>query len=292
LLVALKVLRDTWIGWQDDQAARHGAALAFYALFALAPLLLVATAVAGAVFGPESASERLNAQLRVLLTPEVAEALSGLVQNAYEGSGFAAGTLGALTSLYAGGRGFFHLQATLNHMWGVRVVRQQGLGPTIQRHFVAFASVMLCGILLLASIVGTMIVGMMADLAPLPRNWVMLRATQEITTFLLVWILLAVIYKTLPDAWIRWQDVAIGAAVTGVLFLIGKEAVALYVHEIGLRSSFGAAGALVIILVFSYYAAQVLLFGAELTYQIARHRGVPVKPRQGASRVVRTPVAD
>jgi len=292
LLVALKVLRDTWMGWQEDQAARQGAALAFYALFSVAPLLLVATAVAGAVFGPEAAAERLDAQLRVLLTPEVADALSALVQDAYEGSGFAAGTVGALTSLYAGGRGFFHLQATLNHMWGVRVQRQGGLRPTVQRHFVAFASVALCGILLLASIVGTMIIATMADLAPFPHHWMMLRTTQEITTFLLVWILLSVIYKTLPDAWVRWQDVAIGAAFTAVLFLIGKEAVAIYVHEIGLRSSFGAAGALVIILVFSYYTAQVMLFGAELTYQIARHRGVPVRPRHGASRMVRTPVAD
>ncbi len=292
VLVALKVLRDTWLGWQDDQASRQGAALAFYSLFAMAPLVLVATAVAGAVFGPEAAAQRLATQLRMLLTPDVADALSALVKDAYEGSRFAAGTLGLLTSLYAGGRGFFHLQATLNHMWGVRVVRQGGIGPTVQRHLVAFASVALCGILLLASIVGSMVLAMMADYAPIPRNWILLRLTQEATTLLFVWILLTVIYKTLPDAWIRWQDVAIGTALTAVLFLIGKEAVAIYVHQIGFRSSFGAAGALVVILVFSYYTAQVMLFGAELSYQIARHRGAPVKPRHGASRVVRTSVTD
>lgn len=288
------MLRDTYLGWQDDQATRHGAALAFYALFAFAPLLLVATAVAGSVFGPEAAALRLEAQLRVLLPPDVADTLGALVQDAARGSGFAAGSLGALASLYAGARGFFHLQATLNHMWGVRVARERGFLPTLQRHFVAFASVVLCGVLLLASIVGTMVLMVMADLAPLPvpRHWALLRATQETTTFLLAWILLTVVYKTLPDAWVRWQDVAIGAAVTALLFLLGKEAITFYLHEVGVRSSFGAAGAVVVVLVFSDYGAQVLLFGAELTYQIARHRGVPVKPRHGAVRVVRTSVEE
>lgn len=263
-------------------------------MFAFAPLLLVATAVAGSVFGPDSASARLESQLRVLLTPEVSDALLALVENASHGSGVAAGSLGVITSFYAGARGFFHLQATLNHMWGVRVARERGFLPTLQRHFVAFASVVLCGLLLLASFIGTMVLAMMADLAPFPgpQNWLLLRGVQSVATFVLAWILLTVVYKTLPDALIRWQDVAIGSAFTALLFLIGKEAISIYFHEVGLRSSFGAAGAVIVLLVFSDYSAQVLLFGAELTYQIARHRGVPVKPRQGAVRVVRTAVAD
>jgi membrane protein len=263
-------------------------------LFAFAPLLILATAVAGSVFGPEAAQRRLADQLEGLLTPEIGQALQVLVNDAYTKSGVAAGSIGALASVYAGGRGFFHLQATLNHMWGVRVVRQSGVGPTVQRHVVAFASVVLCGLLLLASVVGTMVLATIAENAPfrLPRHWALLRLTQEVTTFLLTWILLMVVYKTLPDARVRWRDMALGAAVTALLFLVGKQGIALYLREIGAASTFGAAGTLVAVLLFSYYSAQVLLFGAELTYQVARFRGVPVQPRAGAVRVVRTTLTD
>src|SRR5262245_56636962 len=131
LTSAIHVLRDTFVGWQDDAAARQGAALAFYALFAFAPLLILATGVAGSMFGPEAAQRQLAHQLEGLLTPEIAQALQVLVTDASTKSRVAAGSFGALASVYAGARGFFHLQATLNHMWGVRVVRDSAIGPTV-----------------------------------------------------------------------------------------------------------------------------------------------------------------
>lgn len=289
-LILLDLLQQTWREWRDDQASRQGAALAFYGLFAMAPLLLVATAVAGGVLGQEAAERRLAAQLEALTTPEVAQTLQVLVEDAYQSSGWAAGSLGVLTSLYAGARGFFHLQGTLNHMWGVRAVRDAGLLEMVRRKLLAFASALLCGALLLASVLLGMVLQTWAMAWPLhlPDHWLALRLAQEATTFGLALILLMVVFKTLPDARIRWRDVVVGSAVSAGLFLMGKHAIELYLQRVGATSSFGAAGALVAVMLYTYYVAQVLLFGAEFTYVFARWRGTPILPGPGAARVVRT----
>ena len=289
-MIVLQLLWETFLEWQEDAATRQGAALAFYGLFACAPLLLMASAVLGAVLGEQAAEKELAVQLEFLMTPELAATVQGLVHNAGRGSEWAAGTVGLLTLLYGGARGMFHLQATLNLIWGVRANRQGTVLVVVWRHLLAFGSVLLCGLLLLASVVGTVVLHSFAERAAerLPQSWALLRASQELGTFLLVLLLISVIFKTLSDARVRWRDVLLGAAASAALFLIGKQGMAIYLREVGAGSTFGAAGAVIAVLMYAYYSAQVVLFGAEVTFVVARHLGDPIEPGPNAVRVSRT----
>ncbi len=284
----IALLWETYREWTRDNATRQGAALAYYALFACAPLLLIATAVAGAVFG-DQASDELLVQLEVLTTPELARTVQTLVDNAAESrsSGIFAGTIGVLTSLYAGAFGMFQLQSTLNQIWGVRPNRQGGVFATLRGHLLAFTSVVSCGLLLLASVIGTMVLRGVAEQAAgrLPSNWPLWRAFQEIGGFLLAMLLISVIFKTLSDARPSWKQALVGAAMSSGLFLVGKHAIAFYLREIGTSSVFGAAGAVVAVLIYTYYVAQVVLFGAKFTHVWARNQGEPIRPGPHAVRV-------
>lgn len=294
-MILWELLAETFREWKDDRATLQGAALAFYALFAIAPLLVVATAVLGALFGNDFAEQRLGGELQSLLTPEITATVLALVRDsAAPGKGFAAGSLGVIASLYAAARGFIHLQATLNQVWGVRAIRKPGLLHLVRRKLLAFASVALCGVLVLASIVATVALHVVAQQATalVDPGVFVLRSSEEISAFLLVSVLLMVVYKTLPDVRIQWRDVVLGAAVSAMLFVFGKHAVTTYLRTVGSRSPFGAASAITAVLLYTQYMAQVLLFGAEFTFVVARWRGRPIRPGPGAARVVRMTVLD
>lgn len=293
-MVLWTLLSETFREWRNDRATLQGAALAFYALFSAAPLLVVATAVVGWLLGPEAAAEKLDRELRTLLSPEIAAAVRVLVDGAdhHRGPGWAAGSLGLLASLYGGARGFLHLQATLNQVWGVRAIRGPGMVEVVRRKLLAFASVALCGLLLLASLVATIVFHALASRASeaLQPGWLLARIGEEGSTLGIVTVLLCVVYKTLPDVRIQWRDVVVGAGVSAALFVGGKHGIAYYLRTVGAGSTFGAASALAAMLLYTQYVAQVLLFGAEFTFVFARWRGQPILPGVGAARVVRTTV--
>jgi membrane protein len=282
----LDLLHDAWRQWRHGRAQMHSAGLAFYALFSLAPLALVATAVAAALLGTESAEALLDRQLVRLLTPDVAEAARSLIRDtSRSGARWAAGGIGLLTSVYAGSRGFLHLQQVLNDMWGVRP--GPALSPLgfLRRRLLAFASVGLCGLLLLGSLLLSVALhSLMEWLTQRVHPSVLLaRGVEDLTSLTLVVTLLWAVYVTLPDARVRWDDALAGASLAGVLFLAGKQAVSLYLRTFGATSAFGAAGSLVAFLIYVRYAAQVLLYGAEFTFVFARWRGRPVVPANGAA---------
>jgi membrane protein len=288
-----KLLRETFREWRDDRATLQGAALSFYALFAAAPLLIVATTVTGLLLGGDGAEELLARELGKLLTPEITRTVLGMVaESGQGGSGVVAGAIGLLASLWAASRGFFHLQATLNHLWGVRAVREPGAVAIVQRKLLAFASVALCGLLLLASLVATTALHAVARRAPFDPDQIVLRIAEELWTFGLASLLLTIVYRTLPDVRIHWGDVVLGAAVSGVLFVLGKHGVAFYLNHVGARSASGAASSVAAVLLYVHYMAQVLLFGAKFTFVFARWRGHPIRPGPGAARVIRTTVRD
>ena len=291
-MLLLRLLWETLLEWQQDNATRQGAALAFYALFACAPLLLVATAVASAFVGEQTAGEQLGVQLRVLATDELAQTIQALMQNSatHRSSGLAAGTLGVVTTLVAGANGMFQLQSTLNLIWGVRANKRGSVIEVVRSHLLAFASVITCGLLLLASVLGTMALRTLAQRAAetLPAHWALLRASQELGGFLLAMLLISIVFKTLSDARPSWRDVLVGAAVSSALFLLGKHGIAWYLREVSASSVFGAAGAVIAVLIYAYYTAQVLLFGAEFSFVLARHLGEPIGPGPNAIRVERT----
>lgn len=289
------LLRETVRRWRDDRATQQGAALSFYALFSIAPLLIVATAAMGIVFGTDRAERRLAVELRSLLTPEVAHTVEALVHDASTSrSGIAAGSFGLLISLYGASRGFLHLQATMNSVWEVRAIRGPGLLELVRRKLLTFASAAVCGLLLLVSLMATIVFHAATERATahVAVHWVWLRISEELSTFVVVSVLLMIVYKTLPDAAIRWRDTLVGASVSATLFVLGKHAIAYYMRHAGLSSTFGAAGAIAAVLVYVQYMAQVLLFGAQFTFVFARSSGRPIVPKAGAARVVRTTVRD
>lgn len=290
-MAIVRLLRETWEEWRADRAAQQSAALAFYALFSVAPLVLVATAVVSAIFGTAAAEDRLARELQGLLTPQVADAVRVLVRNAASGrSPWAAGSLGILVSFYGAARGFFQLQSTLDHMWGVRALPGATWVELIRRNLLAFASVALCGSLLMVSLVATIVLHGMAErlTEQLGASLFVVRLTEEASSFVLVSMLLMVIYKTLPDVRIRWRDVTVGSLVSAGLFVIGKHAIALYLRHVGSVSTFGAASTLVAMMLYVQYIAQVLLFGAEFTFVWARAQGRPIIPGPGAERIRRS----
>ncbi|MEZ4240187.1 MAG: YihY/virulence factor BrkB family protein [Myxococcota bacterium] len=291
-MVLWQLLRETFREWRDDRANAQGAALAFYALFAAAPLLVVATTVAGFVLGSDGAEAMVASELGKLLTPEITANVVQLVEASSDSTGVVATAAGLMATLWAASRGFFHLQATLNAMWGVRSVREPGVVALVERKLLAFASVALCGILLLASLIATTALYVAARRAPFSFDAIVLRLLEEVWTFGLVTLLLMIVYRTLPDVRIHWGDVVLGSAVSAMLFVFGKHAVAVYLHHVGTHSASGAAGSVAAVLLYVQYMAQVLLFGAKFTSVFARWRGHPIRPGPGAARVVRTTVRD
>ena len=284
----IRLLYETLDEWQQDNASRQGAALAFYGLFACAPLVLFATIVLGALFGEQTARDELEAQLAVLTTHEVADTVLRLVElSARAPTDWTASAVGALTLLFGAFRGLLHLQATLNLIWGVRADRRGTFAHVVRRHLLALGSTLLTGVLLVSSIAVTMVLRSVANHAAggLPRHWVLLRLSEDLGTGLLSMMLIAIVFKTLSDARLQWRDVLVGAAVSAGLLVLGKHGMAWYLRLIVQASAFGAAGAVVGVLIYAYYMAQVVLFGAEFTYVLARSLGDPIEPGPNAVRV-------
>ncbi len=289
-MTVIRLVFETLTEYQHDAASRQGAALAFYGLFACAPLILFATLILGAVFGEQTARDELAAQLTVLTTEEVAQTVLRLVELATRGpADWKASTLGALTLLFGAFRGLLHLQATLNLIWGVRAHHQGTFGEIVRRHLLAFGSSLLTGVLLLGSIAFTMVLRSIALQAAgsLPRHWFLLRISEDVGTGLLSMLLISIVFKTLSDARLQWRDVVVGAGVSAGLLVLGKHAMAWYLRMMLGATAFGAAGAVVGVLIYAYYMAQVVLFGAEFTYVVARTLGDPIEPGPNAVRVRR-----
>jgi membrane protein len=236
--------------------------------------------------------DHLRQDLDAFLTPEVADAVAVLAESRQvHGGGFWATWLGLIPAAYAALQGVARLQSTLNMVWGVRAVRGPGLAALVRRKLLAFASIALCGALLLASVGLGLAVQWLTGLATgsfAHRWWWSAPMFQELSTFSLSALLLVIVYKTLPDARIRWRDVLVGALFSAALFLGGKHVVGWYLHQVGVATSWGAASAVVAVLLYAQYVAQVVLFGAEFTFVFARWSGQPIRPGPGAARVVRT----
>ena len=271
-----ELLRDTVTEWWEDNAPRLGAALAFYTLLSLAPLLVVVTAIAGVTFGKSAAEGQLVAEIQDLVGPRGAEAIQTLLANAHEPTTGLVATVVSLVVLLLGATGVFaELQDALNIVWEVESQRPSGVWAAIKDRFLSFVMVLGIGFLLLVSLVAS------AALAALGRfaggHWPQLapglHAAELAVSLAVFTVLFAAIYKVLPDAKIAWGDVWVGAAVTALLFTLGKYLIGLYLGTSSVGSAYGAAGSLAVFLVWVYYSAQVLFFGAEFTQVYANRYG-------------------
>lgn len=278
------LLKRTAECWWDDKVPRLGAALAFYSVLSIGPLLLIVTAIAGLVFGREAVTGQLATQIQGLVGKEAAETLQMAVANAYQpDTGILAAALGLGTLLFAASGVFAQLQDALNTIWGIET-KSRPFIYTIKDRFLSFTMVLGTGFLLMTSL--TVSAGLAAFGEMFFGRFETFAAIMELVNFLVsfgvITILFALIFKVLPDAHIQWKDVWLGAVLTAALFTIGKFLIGLYLGKSALSSTYGAAGSLVIILIWVYYSSQILFFGAEFTQVYAEHRGKIILPSHHA----------
>ncbi len=265
-----------------------GAALAFYTLFAMAPLFVIVLAIAGVWFGEEAARRELFSQVSGLVGSAGGEAIQALVSAANKPKTGAWAAVIAVATLFVGATGVFvQLQDALNSIWGVRRVPGRGLRNFIKDRLLSFALIVGIGFLLLVSLVvsaglsalGKFMVGL------LPEQGTIWQGINFVVSFGVITLLFAMIFKVLPDVKIAWRDVWIGAILTALLFNLGKFLLGLYLGRSSVTSAYGAAGSLVIVLLWVYYSAQILFFGAKFTQIYSTKHGSRLEPAPGARAV-------
>lgn len=282
-----KLLKETFSEWQADKVPLWAAALAYYTAFSLAPLLVIAIAIASAVFGEEAARGEVVGQIKGLVGEPGAEAIQAMLQNTQKpGSGGVVATVVGIGALLLGASGVFgQLQEALNAIWGVQPKPGRGMRFFIQNRFVSFAMVLVIGFLLLVSLL--LSAGLAAFSAFLGHLFPDLAIAGQILNFLISFgvmvLLFGLIYKVLPDVKVPWKYLWIGAIVTALLFNIGKFLIGLYLGSGSVSSTYSAAASLGIILLWVFYSAQILLFGAEFTKVYAKRHGMHrIKPVEDA----------
>jgi membrane protein len=269
---AARLARDTWNEWNNHQAARLGAALAFYAILSIGPLLLIVISVAGLAFGDGHTRGYLLAQMQHLVGNEGARAIGDILSNSSNKGKSVTATIVGLLTLLVSASGFFgQLQAAMNVVWNVPK-EQSNLMDFINKRLLSFGMILgVCLLLLFSLVVSAAIAAVTAMFGTLPA--LAMDAGNTVISFGVTTLLFAVIFKVLPDVDIRWREVWVGAAFTAVLFSLGKYLIGLYLGRSALSSTYGAAGSLIVLLVWIYYSSQVFLFGAEFTQVWARMMG-------------------
>ncbi|WP_119153919.1 YihY/virulence factor BrkB family protein [Caldimonas tepidiphila] len=270
--------------WSEDYAPSMGAALAYYTVFSIAPLLLIVIAVAGLVFGEEAARGEIFEQLSGLMGKEGAIALQGLLESFRRtGTGVLATAVSIVVLLVGATTVFAELQDALDRIWRAPARdKTGGLWGLVRARLLSFGMILGIGFLLIVSLVAS------AALAALGRWWgerlggwqVLASVLNLLVSYGLITVLFAMIYKMMPRVKIAWHDVWIGAAVTSLLFAVGKFLIGQYIGHSGIASGFGAAASLIVVLVWVYYSAQIFLLGAEFTWVYAhRHGSLKGRPR-------------
>ena len=272
---AWKMLKETVLAFINDEALSRGAAIAFYTVTSIAPVLLIVIAVAGLAFGREAAQNAIIGQLSDLMGQQTAEVIQTAVASAAsKSSGILATIVGIVVLLVTASGVFGEMQAALN-----AILKAKPKGTTVSRLIRARAAslglVVSLGFLLMVSLVVSTALTAFGNYLDsiLPFGKLILTVLNGAVSLILISFLFAAIYKVLPDRDLEWRDAVVGAVVTGVLFTIGKSLISWYIGSSAVASSFGAAGALIVLLLWVYYSAQIFLLGAEFTKIFAEHHG-------------------
>ncbi|HEY8916241.1 MAG TPA: YihY/virulence factor BrkB family protein [Chitinophaga sp.] len=277
-----KVLRHTGQSFGKDQVLRLSASLAFYTVFSLGPMMIVIIFLADLFLGREAVEGRIYTQVSGLIGSKAALQIQEVMKNATLDSanvftaavGFIALLIGATTI-------FTEIQETINSMWRLKVKYRKGLVQLLLSRLLSFSLVLGLGFLLLVSLmINALVEGFMDQLREhFPHTAIMLfYITNLVLTFVIIWFLFGIIYKVLPDALIRWKDVAVGAFFTTLLFMLGKFIITFYIGRSNIGSAYGAAGSLVVLLLWIYYSAIILYVGAEFTKFYALQFGAEIRP--------------
>jgi membrane protein len=268
LKFGFELIKTAIANWNNDYAPSMGAALSYYTVFSMAPLLIIAIAIAAVVFDQQTAQQQLLDQIGGLIGDEGAHAIEAMLQNAQKPKQGAIASVLSVVTLVLGATGVFsELETDLNRIWKVQGPETQGVWHLLRARLLSLGMVLAIGFLLLVSLV------ISAGLAAWGKYWsgwffgieALLQAANFVVSLLVITVLFALMYKILPSVKIAWRHVWLGAVVTALLFAIGKSLIGLYIGKSSIASSYGAAGALVVLLVWVYFSAQIFLLGAEFT---------------------------
>ena len=273
----LHLLKDAGIAWNTDSAASMGAAIAFYTIFSIAPLLIITMAIAGFFFGADAAQGQIYSQARSLLGEDGATALQGLVQSASRpAEGFLATFVGLLFMIFGATGVFAELQGAMDRIWQTPVKEYQaGIWYLLRRRILTFGILLAVAFLLLVSLTISAFISALQSLwitrsDELEMAW---QAINFAVSFVIITGLFALLFKLLPRVSVAWGDVIIGAVFTALLFNFGKYLIGLYIGKTGVVSGFGAAGTVIAMVLWVYYSAQIFLLGAEFTWLYAQRFG-------------------
>ena len=281
LATAVDLAKQTFKEYSADKAPRLGAALSYYTVFSLAPVLVLVISIAGLVFGNDAAQGRIVGQLQGLIGREAAQVVQTMLAKASDrGSGIISTVVGFVMLLVGATGVLIELQSAINTVWKVAPRPGGGLKAILHERLLSFGLILSFGFILLVSLLlSALLAGMGGMMSRLIPGWVVFGYLLNYAVALgLMTALIATIYKILPDVRIAWRDVWVGALATSILFQIGKFAIGLYVGKASVGSPFGAAGSLAVLLVWVYYSSQIILLGAEFTRVSAMKRGARIEP--------------
>ena len=291
LKAAWQLVKLTFVEWWNDNTFELAAALAFYTIFSIAPVLLIAVGVASFFLAPETATNRIVSEMQNLVGPQGAQAVRQVIESSRGfGKGIWAVSVGIIMVIIGATVVFGQLQSALNHIWDVKSKPDRSvIGSLLVDRLRSFSIAICVGFLLLVSLVISAVISALQDymnnwLPGMPWLW---QTANMVTSFVVIAILFAMIYKFLPDVMISWKDVWIGAAVTALLFTGGKYLIGIYLGHTATASAFGAAGSLVVLLFWVYYSSLIVFLGAEFTQVYARRYGSKILPQRHAVRVGR-----
>jgi membrane protein len=274
------VAKEAAENWSRHQDSRQGAALAYYSVFPIGPLIVIAIAIAGFVFGREAVTGQVALSIKDMLGDTGAKAVQAMLVDASRPKeGLLATSLGIGALLFAAIGVVVQLKDALNIVWEIKETPGSGLWYYIRSYVLSFAGVLSVGFLLLVSLlITTALAAMGKYAAPYIQEWVF-HLISILVSLCVITLLFTMMFKWLPDATIDWYDVWLGAIITAALFEIGKSAIGFYIGKQGLESTYGAAASIVVVLIWVYYSSQIILMGAEVTHAFAKHKG-SIKKRE------------
>ncbi len=282
-------MKDMYAEWQADNCFQLAAALSYYSVFSLAPIIVVAISVAGYFFGREAVSGEMYEQIRDLIGSEGAAAIQTMVESAYlQERGLFPTVIGLLTLLFSATIAFTALQDALNKIYKVQADPQSGIMAMVINRLLSFALVLAIGFLLMVSLAVDIIINVLDDYIQrvlVDYSIYLIRAIQIGISFTIITLLFAFIFKFLPDAKIKWRNVWQGAILTAALFTLGKSLIGLYLGQSNLTSTYGAAASIVIILLWVNYSSWILFIGAEYIYVQTKRRGEEIQPSHYARKI-------
>jgi membrane protein len=288
MMSAWEQIKETFVKWQADRAPQAAGSLAFFTIFSLAPLLIVAIGIAGIIFGNEAAQEKLLGEIRHSVGPDVSRLAKNAILNAgAQGRGIWGVVIGTVALIFGATTVFAQLKGALNQMWNVEPKPGKPIRGFLRTRLISFVMVLAIGILL----IGLLVVSTALNAAGrhIEQFFGNMQSIMWLIdfgiSFAVVTILFAVIFKYLPDVYIGWKDVLMGSLLTSFLFTVGKLLIGFYFSRSALASVYGAAGSLVILLVWVFFSAQIFFLGAEFIHVHARHRGNPFEPSENAKRI-------